>query len=91
MTSKSQFYRFMLSALGLAVVACGQDRPANDASNVNATDRSESSTGLAPTGNSTPTDSAMGTSMTPQTDSSSTDPSATGSGSGNSNSGSGGH
>src|SRR4051812_14227048 len=43
----------VLSALGLAVLACSHDRPANDASNANGADNTGTP---APSGSSTPSD-----------------------------------
>jgi hypothetical protein len=51
----------LLSALGLAVLACGHDKPANDASS---NDAENPATG-APSGHSRPTDDSLGTSMLP--------------------------
>ena len=75
----------LASTLGLVLVACSPDRPANDASNAN--DADTTSTGGAPTGNSRPSDDTTGTDMAP--DSTSTGPGSPGSSNGNTGSSNG--
>ena len=82
----------VLSALGLTLLACSHDRPANDASNANGVDNTGAS---APSGNNTPSDDSMGTALPPDpsssTGSGSTGTSPSGSGSGATGSGTNGH
>lgn len=52
----------LIATVGLAFVACSQDRPANDASSAESMGPNK---GEAPTGNSVPSDNAIGTDMTP--------------------------
>ena len=52
----------LVYTLCLVLVACGQDRPANDASSAESMGPNK---GEAPTGNSVPSDNAIGTDLAP--------------------------
>ena len=81
MKSKFMIGAVLATAVGVGLVACSHDRPANDASNASGAD--STGAGNAPSGNSRPTDDTLGTGLAP-------DPSDSSSGarSGNGSSGS---